>query len=127
MTKDVIGSHGMRNRVAGFVSDTRSAMTALWRMLRTEFPDMTVVGCMDHCLDLFLKDCKDLMAVRSFLSCSLVAVLIACSCKNSRMQLRWLQVDEAIKIAAEIVNYFARNGLPNSLLIAQHKIHKART
>lgn len=41
-----------------------STMKALWRQLQKEYPDMTIKGCMDHCLDLFLKDCKDIMQVR---------------------------------------------------------------
>lgn len=92
---------------------------------------MTIVGCMDHCLDLFLKDCKDIMQVNTLLLLLLhlaLYLLLWQVCRSVCSQcFGCLQVDEAIKIAADIVNYYTRNGVANSMLLAQRKVHKVLT
>ena len=80
MTKDVIDSHKVTDRLVGYVSDTPTTMKALWKQLQKEYPKLTIVGCMDHCLDLFLKDCKDIMQVCT-IECSAVfssSLLLQC-------------------------------------------------
>lgn len=56
MTVDIIDKHDFEDRLAGYVSDTPTTMQAVWAQLKAKYPRLIVVGCLDHCLDLFLKD-----------------------------------------------------------------------
>ena len=55
MTESMIAKHGLESKLAGYVSDTPTTMRSLWQMLKQRYPRIIIVGCLDHCLDLFLR------------------------------------------------------------------------
>lgn len=63
MANEVIKGHDLLNILAGYCSDTPTVMRSVWAILGAEYPRLIFVGCMDHCLDLFLKDARALSEV----------------------------------------------------------------
>lgn len=111
----------MKDTVVAYVSDTPSTMKPCEGSNKCRNTLTRPLWCMDHCLNLFLKACKDIMLARLSkpkLWLLLLPLFVVSVIHQSASSECRLQVDEALKIAAETVKYFSRNGVPNSLLIA---------